>query len=120
VADASVTLTSGLRLSYAERGAASEPAVVLLPGPTDAWRSYEPVLDRLPRGTRAIAISARGHGDSDKPDGGYAVADFAGDVVEALAARCEVCFDGGATARGDGVVRQKPGQTTAPHPRFGT
>ena len=84
MADASVTLASGLRLSYAERGAASDPTVVLLPGPTDAWRSYEPVLDRLPRGIRAIAISARGHGDSDKPNGGYAVADFAGDVVAAL------------------------------------
>jgi pimeloyl-ACP methyl ester carboxylesterase len=79
-----LTLASGLRLSYHEHGAASGPAVVLLPGPTDSWRSYEPVLTRLSRGIRAIAVSARGHGDSDKPDDGYAVEDFAGDVVEVL------------------------------------
>jgi pimeloyl-ACP methyl ester carboxylesterase len=83
-ATASLTLASGLRLSYAERGTDSGPAVLLHPGPTDSWRSYEPVLDRLPRGIRAIALSPRGHGDSDKPDGGYAVGDFARDVVEVL------------------------------------
>jgi pimeloyl-ACP methyl ester carboxylesterase len=83
-ATANLTLASGLRLSYAERGADSGPAVLLHPGPTDSWRSYESVLDRLPRGIRAIALSPRGHGDSDKPDHGYAVEDFARDVVEVL------------------------------------
>ena len=81
---ATVTLESGLNLSYAEQGMESGPAVLLLPGPTDSWRSYEPVLDRLPRWIRAIAVSQRGHGDSDKPDSGYGVEDFAGDVVEFL------------------------------------
>ena len=81
---ASVTLETGLNLSYAEQGAESGPAVLMLPGPTDSWRSYEPVLDCLPRWIRAIAVSQRGHGDSDKPDGGYGVEDFAGDVVELL------------------------------------
>jgi non-heme chloroperoxidase len=81
---ATVTLESGLKLSYAEQGAASGPAVVLLPGPTDSWRSYEPVLDRLPHRIRAVAVSQRGHGDSDKPESGYRIKDFAGDVVEFL------------------------------------
>jgi pimeloyl-ACP methyl ester carboxylesterase len=81
---ATVTLESGLTLSYAEQGTESGPAVLLLPGPTDSWRSYEPVLDRLPQWIRAIAVSQRGHGDSDKPDSGYGVEDFAGDVVELL------------------------------------
>src|SRR5262245_62912590 len=79
-----VTLASGLRLSYAECGAPSDPVVLLVPGPTDSWRSYAPVLDRLPRGIRAISVSPRGHGDSDKPDDGYAVEDFARDVVDVL------------------------------------
>jgi pimeloyl-ACP methyl ester carboxylesterase len=79
-----MTLASGLQLSYAECGAASDPVVLLVPGPTDSWRSYARVLDRLPRGIRAIAVSPRGHGDSDKPDSGYAVADFARDVVDVL------------------------------------
>jgi non-heme chloroperoxidase len=82
-----VTLASGLTLSYAHQRGAADPAVVLLPGPTDSWRSYQPVLDRLPRETHAISVSQRGHGDSDKPDSGYRVEDFAGDVVPLLDAR---------------------------------
>jgi non-heme chloroperoxidase len=85
VASAStVTLESGLRLSYAAQGARSDPAVVLLPGPTDSWRSYQPILERLPPDVRVIAVSQRGHGDSDKPQVGYSVDDFAADVVPLL------------------------------------
>ena len=80
----SVTLESGLNLSYAEHGTESGPAVVMLPGPTDSWRSYASVLDSLPRWIRAIAVSHRGHGDSDKPNTGYRVQDFAADAVEFL------------------------------------
>lgn len=79
-----VGLESGLNLSYVEQGPESGPAVVLLPGPTDSWRSYEPVLDRLPHWIRAIAVSQRGHGDSDKPESDYRVIDFTGDAVEFL------------------------------------
>lgn len=79
-----VTLGSGIALSYAAQGDESGPAMVLLPGPTDSWRSYEPVLDQLPLSIRAIAVSQRGHGDSDKPAVGYRVEDFAADVVPFL------------------------------------
>lgn len=75
-----VSLASGLTLSYTRQGEASDPAV-LLPGPTDSWRSYQSVLDLLPHEIRAVSASQRGHGDSDKPETGYAVADFASDVV---------------------------------------
>jgi len=81
---ARLALASGLQLSYVEQGEESGPAVLLLPGPTDSWRSYKPVLDRLPPWTRAIAVSPRGHGESDKPDDGYTIVDLAGDVVEVL------------------------------------
>src|SRR5262249_38116323 len=77
----SVTLASALTLSYAHQGHAVDPAVVLLPGPTDSWRSYQPVLDRLPRETHVVAVSQRGHGESDKPVRGYRVEDFAAAVV---------------------------------------
>lgn len=79
-----VTLSSGLALSYAERGDRSGPALLLLPGPTDSWRSYEWVLERMPPSVRTIAASQRGHGDSDKPSTGYQVEDFAADVVPLL------------------------------------
>lgn len=78
------TLASGLTLSFADRGYASDPAVLMLPGPTDSWRSYQPVLDLLPDGLRAIAVSQRGHGHSGKPYSGYRVDDFAADVVPLL------------------------------------
>jgi pimeloyl-ACP methyl ester carboxylesterase len=79
-----VTLGTGITLSCAATGDASGPCVVFLPGPTDSWRSYEPVLEHLPSSIRALAVSPRGHGDSDKPRNGYRVEDFAGDVPALL------------------------------------
>lgn len=79
-----VILQSGITLSYASRGDPSGPVLVLLPGPTDSWRSYESVLAQLPPSLRVIAVSQRGHGDSDKPAVGYRVEDFAADVVPFL------------------------------------
>jgi non-heme chloroperoxidase len=79
-----VALKSGLTLSYTAQGLPTGPAVVMLPGPTDSWWSYRPALDRLPSSVRAVAVSLRGHGDSDKPAAGYRVQDFAGDVVPLL------------------------------------
>lgn len=80
----SVNLQSGLTLSYAQQGDAQDVALVLLPGPTDSWRSYLPVLDRLPPSMYTVAVSLRGHGDSDKPETGYGVEDYAVDVVPLL------------------------------------
>jgi len=79
-----VTLASGLALSCADQGDGSGPVVLLLPGPTDSWRSYQHVLDVLPPGVRVIAVSQRGHGESGKPEAGYRVEDFAADVVPLL------------------------------------
>src|SRR6476619_1017859 len=79
-----VAVEGGLTLSYAEQGDRAGPVLVLLPGPTDSWRSYEEVLERLPTSIRAIAVSQRGHGDSDKPTTGYRVEDLAADVVPFL------------------------------------
>ena len=81
---ATVTLTTGVSLSCATQGDSEGPALVLLPGPTDSWRSYAPVLAHLPASIRAVAVSQRGHGDSDKPATGYAVEDFAADAVALL------------------------------------
>ena len=80
----SVALRTGVTLSYATVGDRAAPVVVLLPGPTDSWRSYEPVLDQFPSSLRAIAVSPRGHGDSDKPPTGYRVEDFAADTLAVL------------------------------------
>ena len=58
--------------------------VVLLHGLSDSRRSWDLVLPHLPATLRAIAVSQRGHGDSERPPTGYRTRDFAGDVVELL------------------------------------
>ena len=79
-----VSLATGPTVSYAEQGDRRGPALVLLPGPTDSWVSYQPVLERMPLSIRTIAVSQRGHGDSDKPATGYRVENFSDDVVPLL------------------------------------
>jgi non-heme chloroperoxidase len=75
-----ISLSTGLRLAYAEQGPATGLPVIFLHGVTDSWRSFEPVLRLLPTDVRAIAISQRGHGDSGRPAGGYTYSDMAGDL----------------------------------------
>jgi non-heme chloroperoxidase len=71
-------------LSCVEHGDPDGAPVVLVPGPTDSACSYEGVLEHLPGSIRAIAVSPRGHGDSDKPPSGYGIRDFASDVLALL------------------------------------
>lgn len=78
-----VVIDDELTLSYWERGA-GDSAIVLLPGPTDSWRSYEPVLDLVAVDIHVVAVSLRGHGDSSKPPAGYRIEELASDVVPLL------------------------------------
>jgi pimeloyl-ACP methyl ester carboxylesterase len=75
------TLPNGVQLQYAEQGDADGEPVIFLHGITDSWHSFEKVLPLLPPSIYAIAISQRGHGDSDRPLAGYAPKDFAADVA---------------------------------------
>ena len=52
-----MTINSSLSLSVASQGDDSAPTLVLLPGPTDSWRSYQMILDLLPPSIRTIAVS---------------------------------------------------------------
>lgn len=79
-----IGLDNGLTLSCQEQGPIRGPTVVLLPGPTDSWRSYDPVLASLPGSVRCVAVSLRGHGDSSQPETGYRIQDLASDVVPLL------------------------------------
>lgn len=84
-----IQLSSELALSYVDVGdPRATDVLVLLPGLSDSWRSYQRVLPYLPATIRTIAISQRGHGDSDKPPAGYSVSDYAADLgllLDALA-----------------------------------
>ncbi len=74
-----VTLPSGVRLQYAETGHPDGEPLIMLHGYTDSWFSYSRVLPLLAPKYRAISITQRGHGDSDRP-GSYTGDDFAADV----------------------------------------
>ena len=77
-------LATGVRLRYAATGPAGGEPVLFLHGITDSWLSFAPVLPRLPGSVLALAPSQRGHGDSERPPGGYTVDAFAADAVAFL------------------------------------
>ena len=75
-----IELADRVTLSLVRQGDAGGVPMLLLHGVTDSWRSFEPVLPHLPGSIHAIAVSQRGHGDSDRPHSGYRTADYAADV----------------------------------------
>ncbi|MBB3021748.1 pimeloyl-ACP methyl ester carboxylesterase [Microvirga lupini] len=77
-------LPSGLELHVAEQGPRNGPVVLMLHGYSDSWFSYRRILPLVPHDWHVIAPDQRGHGESDRPDGGYAPADFAGDALRLL------------------------------------
>lgn len=81
-----VNAADGIRLQYVECGDREGVPVVFLHGISDSWRSFEGVLPVLPAHLRGIAVSQRGHGDSDRPPSGYRAEDFASDVAGLLSA----------------------------------
>lgn len=76
----SIALPTGITLQYAERGNSSGVPVIFLHGVTDSWRSFEPILERLPSTIHAFSVSQRGHGGCSKPESGYQYRDMADDL----------------------------------------
>jgi pimeloyl-ACP methyl ester carboxylesterase len=60
--------------------AATGPPLVLLHGIGSSAQSWLPVQPALAARFRIIAPDQRGHGDSDKPESGYRISDFARDL----------------------------------------
>jgi pimeloyl-ACP methyl ester carboxylesterase/tetratricopeptide (TPR) repeat protein len=77
----SVLLKTGVRLRYAYQGDPNGEPVILLHGFTDSWFSFSQVLPLLDQKYRVYTLDQRGHGQSDRPVGGYAMEQFAADVV---------------------------------------
>ena len=75
-----VRTARGLRMAYVEQGEREGPAVLMLHGFTDSHRSFDLLRQHLPESWRAIALTQRGYGRSDKPERGYALTDLAADV----------------------------------------
>lgn len=77
----SVRRATGGTFQYVEQGDLSGITVLLLPGVTDSWHSFESVLPFMPDSLHAFALTQRGHGDAGRPPSGYRNTDFAGDVA---------------------------------------
>ena len=75
-----IQLRNGVQLEIAERGPFDGLPVVMLHGITDSRLSFEPMWHQLPTHWRTIAVSLRGHGASDRPQG-YARPEMAADVA---------------------------------------
>ena len=74
-------LSTGVRLRYAEQGDPAGRPVIMLHGYTDSSFSFSRALPLVDQGRRVYALDQRGHGDSERPEGNYALGDFAADVL---------------------------------------
>jgi tetratricopeptide (TPR) repeat protein len=80
-------LATGIRLRFAEQGNPAGHPIVFLHGYTDSWFSFSRILPSLPDSYHAYALDLRGHGDSDRPAGGYHPRDFVADVLAFIDAK---------------------------------
>jgi non-heme chloroperoxidase len=79
-----ITVSPGVELDVIQSGDPTGVPLVLLHGLSDSNASMRVLMDRLPRGVRAIAITQRGHGESSKPPGPYTTDAFVADLAAAL------------------------------------
>lgn len=77
-----IALENGIRLHYTESGDPEGIPLILLPGIADSGCVFDLLTPHLQEGLRVIALSPRGHGDSDAPQTGYRTADFALDLKQ--------------------------------------
>ena len=80
-------LKTGVTVSYVESGDPEGTPVILLHGITDSSVSFREVLPLIDKRFRLYVLDQRGHGDSDRPDGGYEMKDFAADVTAFMDAK---------------------------------
>ena len=78
-----VTLANGLSMRYYQ-WAGSGPNLVLLHPSSGYGRMWDMTAQCLEGRLRVFALDQRGHGDTDRPDGGYAAEDYAEDLHQFL------------------------------------
>ncbi|MBL8989265.1 MAG: alpha/beta fold hydrolase, partial [Gemmatimonadetes bacterium] len=71
--------TSGVALQTIDRG--TGPTVILIHGLGGRGADWTPQIDHLASRFRVVAPDLRGHGQSPKPAGPYAMRDLAADVA---------------------------------------
>lgn len=73
-------------LNYAVAGPADAPPLLLVPGQTLSWWTYEPVMRRLEADFRIYAVDLRGQGRSTRTPGRYTLDLWGNDLVRFLQA----------------------------------
>lgn len=73
---------NGVELYYEEHG--SGPPILFHHGFTGSHDGFVPIAERLQDRFRCILMDSRGAGDSEHPDGGYTIEQYARDVVGML------------------------------------
>jgi pimeloyl-ACP methyl ester carboxylesterase len=73
--------TGQIQLNYAEGGSKGKPIMVLLHGLTGWWQAYKEDFDEYGQAWHLYAVDMRGHGRSGKPQTGYSLPDYAGDLI---------------------------------------
>lgn len=79
---ANAHLSTGVRLGYTEHGEPGAEPIICLHGYSDSSFSYSRIAPLLAdQGFHVYSLDQRGHGDSERPQDGYGMGDFAADAV---------------------------------------
>lgn len=78
-----IRLPNNLTIECAEQGRRGGPALLMLHGITDTWRSFEPVLPWLPPEWHVVSMTQRGHGGSSRA-ASLRTRDFAADAASLI------------------------------------
>jgi pimeloyl-ACP methyl ester carboxylesterase len=70
----------GITLAYEERGS-GEPALVFVHGWACNRSFFAPQAEYFAQRHRVVSVDLRGHGESDRPEGEYPIAAYAGDIA---------------------------------------
>jgi pimeloyl-ACP methyl ester carboxylesterase len=73
----------GVQLVYDDQGAGN-PAFVFIHGWTCDRSFFAPQAEHFARHHRVISLDLRGHGESDKPQGAYAISAYVDDIAHVI------------------------------------
>lgn len=112
-----ITTGPELVLDVGEAGSREGRPVILIPGLSDSWPSYLPLMAEMPEELRLIAVSPRGHGNSAKPAGACSLAAMAGDVLSLMDAlglqRADIVGHSLGSTVAQKIVELAPGRVTS-------
>ena len=79
-----IAISGGVSLHTLEEGEGHP--LIMIPGWSQSAAEFGRNISALAKSRRVIALDMRGHGDSDKPEGGYRIQRLAKDLEEVIAA----------------------------------